>query len=378
MSNTKSPLEQALLEGQEIMKAARENAKEILASQLQPEIDKIVKESISEAKAEDKKVEETVSEDISSDVKPADDVVISNDEILTGEEDKEESNDAVNVVDMTTASDDDAVEVFKKLESNDEVEVKKDGDNVEITDGDDKYIVKMNENEECDDDIVYELDLSNYMEDETSTDVNDDEVIYEIEIDEESELDEIARTHDAGRSARLKGDQFFKYAKDRTRDGDPAHLHVHENEIKNLNESIKTKNTELTTIKEENESLKADLGKHKEALRTLKENITEVALYNSNLAYTNRLFCEHSTTKDEKINIIKRFDTVKSVDESKTLYKTISEELTSVKPNIEESIENKINKTVSPASSTITESVNSEDAELKRIKQLMSYSNKNR
>ena len=38
-----------------------------------------------------------------------------------------------------------------------------------------------------------------------------------------------------------------------------------------------------------------------------------------------RLFTEHSTTKQEKINILRRFDNVETIKESKDLYKTIKE-----------------------------------------------------
>ena len=53
----------------------------------------------------------------------------------------------------------------------------------------------------------------------------------------------------------------------------------------------------------------------------------KVAVFNSNLAYATRLFTEHSTTKQEKINILRRFDNVKSLKESKGLYKVIRENL---------------------------------------------------
>jgi len=39
------------------------------------------------------------------------------------------------------------------------------------------------------------------------------------------------------------------------------------------------------------------------------------------------LFTEHSTSKQEKINILRRFDSVDTIKESKKLYKFIKEEL---------------------------------------------------
>ena len=41
------------------------------------------------------------------------------------------------------------------------------------------------------------------------------------------------------------------------------------------------------------------------------------------MAYTTKLFTDHSTTKKEKLNILSRFDEVNSLKESKSLYKQI-------------------------------------------------------
>ena len=83
----------------------------------------------------------------------------------------------------------------------------------------------------------------------------------------------------------------------------------------------------------------------RQALTTFKDKLNEVGVFNSNLAYVTRLFTEHSTTKQEKINILKRFDGTKSLKDSKELYKVIKEELSQevAKPTktISESVEQK-------------------------------------
>jgi hypothetical protein len=48
---------------------------------------------------------------------------------------------------------------------------------------------------------------------------------------------------------------------------------------------------------------------------------------NSSLGNIIKLVTENSTTLEEKKNIIKRFDRVKTINEGKALYNTISEEL---------------------------------------------------
>ena len=62
----------------------------------------------------------------------------------------------------------------------------------------------------------------------------------------------------------------------------------------------------------------------REALKKFKNMLVETVVYNTNLSYVAKLFMEHATTKDEKISIIKRFDEVSSIKESKKLYKSIA------------------------------------------------------
>ena len=109
-------------------------------------------------------------------------------------------------------------------------------------------------------------------------------------------------------------------------------------------------------------------------MNVFRDKLNEVAIFNSNLAYATRLFTEHSTTKKEKINILRRFDDVESLKESKNLYRNITEEL--IKPegkSINEAVETKINKTVSTGSSTtLIESKTYENPQFLRMKDLMS------
>ena len=57
-----------------------------------------------------------------------------------------------------------------------------------------------------------------------------------------------------------------------------------------------------------------------------------MAVFNSNLAYTTKLFTEHTTTKKEKLNILSRFDEINSLKESKSLYKKLTSEFGTKRP----------------------------------------------
>ena len=124
---------------------------------------------------------------------------------------------------------------------------------------------------------------------------------------------------------------------------------------------------EVQVLREKNEE-------YRKALNVFRNKLNEVAVFNSNLAYATRLFTEHSTSKQEKINILKRFDGVESLKESKNLYKTIKDEL-SVKTSqpMNESIERKIENVQNTGSAVnLIESKTYENPQFMRMKDLMS------
>jgi predicted RNA binding protein with dsRBD fold (UPF0201 family) len=128
---------------------------------------------------------------------------------------------------------------------------------------------------------------------------------------------------------------------------------------------VESTNAEVSMLREKNEE-------YRKALNVFREKLNEVAIFNSNLAYATRLFTEHSTTKKEKINILRRFDGVETLKESKSLYKSIKDELTKG-DTITESVETKLNKQVSTGSSVnLIESKTYENPQFLRMKDLMS------
>ena len=130
---------------------------------------------------------------------------------------------------------------------------------------------------------------------------------------------------------------------------------------------VESTESEVNMLREKNEE-------YRKALNVFREKLNEVAIFNSNLAYATRLFTEHSTTKKEKINILRRFDNVETLKESKNLYKSIKDELSKTESTpINESVETKLNKSVSTGSSTtLIESKTYENPQFLRMKDLMS------
>jgi hypothetical protein len=130
--------------------------------------------------------------------------------------------------------------------------------------------------------------------------------------------------------------------------------------------TVESLDAEVNMLREKNEE-------YRKALNVFREKLNEVAIFNSNLAYATRLFTEHSTTKKEKINILRRFDDVETLKESKSLYRSIKDELgTTDTKSINESVGNKLNKTVTTGSSTtLIESKTYENPQFLRMKDLM-------
>ena len=83
------------------------------------------------------------------------------------------------------------------------------------------------------------------------------------------------------------------------------------------NESIKRK---ARAIFEENKQLKA-------IAEQIKDRLNDACVVNASLGKIIKLVTENSTTRDEKINIVNRFNNVKTINEGKELYETISNEL---------------------------------------------------
>jgi len=124
-------------------------------------------------------------------------------------------------------------------------------------------------------------------------------------------------------------------------------------------------------INEELEILRKQNGEYKKALMLFKDKLNEVALFNANLAHATRLFTENSTTKQEKLNILKRFDSISTITESKNLYSSIKTELDTAKPITEAAVEKITSSPQSSSTEILSEAKAYENPQFKRMKDLM-------
>jgi len=350
---------------------------------------------------------------------PEDNVIVKKDE--AGNINLKDGNDEYMIVGENEEEED--IEMFDALEEEDEI-----NEFFWEKDDEDEEDMKMSEefgddeNEESIDDIVSKVFDESYGQEE------DEEVVYEIEMDEESEMDEMDEYLEESKSTikpkgvgmgkpkfsynskpnqgkgfntKMKeapksvgtGKAKFEFKEGENLDGEFKETRgVKKTETKeaartygngsksgrglrkgitpnrNLEFPIKenTDAKELQMLREKNEE-------YRKALNIFRNKLNEVAIFNSNLAYATRLFTECTTSKQEKINILKRFDSVETIKESKSLYQTLKNEL-SVKTStpINESLESKLDKTHSTGSAVnLIESKTYENPQFLRMKDLM-------
>jgi hypothetical protein len=398
----KSILEQALLQVQTLEEAVKQNAKGILASTMKQELNDLLKESLEEEEKldpmgeqpEDETKPDEEEDDMSDDEATADDAEADdaeNDTDLDNEDptkgidsldseeggdefsadsesmddepsiDGEMSDDDDEVMDMTGASDDEVLKVFKAMKPEDGIVVKKDGNNVEMSTGEDDYIIKLDDEgigSEMEPDADNAGGLSDYDADNVEDDM--DEIVYEIELSEEDEKEE-------------EGDVKEIEATEAARTLSNPHGQKGASDHAGLESKKKYKAGSGVGINEEVETLKKQNAEYKKALVLFKEKLNEVAVFNANLAYSTRLFTEHSTTKQEKLNILKRFDSISTMSEAKVLFNTIKTELGS-KKTVTETVVEKISNTPSTSTSqeVLSEAKAYENPQFKRMKDLMS------
>jgi len=424
MAEKKSIYEGALLDIKVIQEALNANTKEILRSVAREEIDGLVKESLEEGGYEEEAVEDEIEGPESGDETESpegEEGDIEGDETdieIGGDESDEEDEESPEVgpeddqemgmgaddalagddLDMTDASDDDVIAIYKKLSGDDEIEIVGDEIHLNISEPG-EYIVKkgalgmdesmyesMDEtNEEYmeegwdsmeegyeEEGLTYEIAMdkdSTVMEDEEKEE-DDEEIVKEEDEDaeESANLEEfeaknrVQQNLAGGNLTKIKGPGAKQGAKFQ---GVQSESVSSKNVIIEAEVKYKKLLNEATQLKAENEDFR-------KALKKFRGMLVETVVFNSNLSYVTKLFMEHSTTKEEKKKIIQRFDEeVTNLKESKKLYKTIINELSSRKP-VNESIGSKIIKEVATSSSKqLNEATAYVDPSTQRIKDLI-------
>jgi len=422
MADKKTLVEEALLQMENLQEAITENAKGILASTMKEEISELVKESLKEEgvkksktklseqedildlddiEVEDEDGEDEMEgledlglEDLEMDSDNDEDLELGDEEMLMidlpGDELEVDDEEEVLLpldlpLDLTGSSDDDILKVFKAMGEDDGIIVTQDEEGITLKD------------DEAD--VEYEIRLESEENEEALSEMEEEEIVYEIEIGEENDEEEIGegQGYDDKEDERLgmkHGKIADKDLNSKKARRDDAHFETRESEGETKEGSVRSNvNGRHTNLKpdgfpkglmrpamRENKELKTEVQQlrekneeYRKALNIFKEKLNEVAVFNSNLAYATRLFTEHSTTKKEKINILRRFDGVETIKESKSLYKSVKEHLGGNEQTVvAESVQSKVQKSPSNGSANnLIESKTYENPQFLRMKDLM-------
>lgn len=305
-----------------------------------------------ETSDETEKVEEAPVE--ADDVESDGDEWTNFDDYKIGDDEGSEEYDFTNETNPDTL-----IKVFKLMKNDDQVSVVKDGEKVTIKDNenDTEYVIELDSEEDFDNDndlAMYESlgYTDNYQDedpieglsmDNSQKNTNDwhkgvptgtqkpwagkgnskpfgskTEKVFEITLNDEVDMEEpIEETYTRGavqdRSTTISNAREQQPARNKRQAG----KQVTTTTESPLSESLKKK---INAALLENKQLKETVAKVSAIMK-------EAVQVNVNLGHIVRLMVENSTTKAEKEDIVKRYNSVKTNDEAKALYESISAEL---------------------------------------------------
>ena len=392
-------LEETLAEIQELRKAVSENANHALKSTLKEELEEIVKNNLEEVIVSEELSDDMPGSDLPGDLDKAEEEEVlaiepedeeSEEEKPEGEEPEgeESEEDSEEVIDLTDESDEDVIKHFELMNPADEIEIIQTPEggvqiNINPEEGaeeESEEALETSEEEPTNDTVMFEpeeLEESNEVSEEPEVNmeeekIEEEEPVHEIEISEEdiASLAEINSNEEVVAEEEVAEEEI-----------EEENIMVDTKE-KELRESLvimrkkyqevvsenNKKTEELVGFKNLTEEFKGSEAEYKSAIKNLKSQLQEVALFSSNLTYAIKLITENSTTKDEKLEILNRFDNAENLNESREIFNSMQMQFGSNKIAAKQMVEEKIMETPkSSGSSKLNESTAYQDPQLSRI-----------
>ncbi len=145
----------------------------------------------------------------------------------------------------------------------------------------------------------------------------------------------------------------------------------------NENKKVTKKLNETKFDAKKSKNLSLEQQKLSEALVKYRNQLQEMAVFNTNLASVNNILVNESLalTAEDKKNVINQFKNVSTITESEETYKRVVAQMQTKKP-LDESIEEKVNDTIDPSSvktEKIVEQTAFKNSHVNKIKQMMEY-----
>lgn len=362
--NKTSILADTLADIKEIKEGIEKNANHVLKSTLKEDLEAIVRKGLNESEEDDDshESEETETEptdDIAGDI-PADQGSEDGEdtEVTTGDAGDLEIDPTAEpeVIDLTDKSDDEVIQHFSLMKPADEIEV------IQTPDGGVQINIKGAQSGGGGE------EMGGLPGEETPGDEFTDEPAPEETPGDESG-EETGEETETG-----EDDDENKpvYEITDTLQGSKEELHESlvktRMKVQGLMTENKNKTKELAEMTALVKGFKTQESEYKSAIKNLKGELMEVALFTSNLSYIVNLISENSTTKDEKLSIIKRFDNAKTLNESREIFNSLESLLNENKKTAKETIDEQVLKTPKTSgSSNLNESTAYKSPQITRM-----------
>lgn len=457
-NKNKKTVSDALLEMDKLSQQLKESSNATLSSLLSEAVKKYMTEAIEDAEEEEDDKEFSIEDDTTEDevemdnsseeeTEVEDEMSDMEDDSEEGEEASEEDENAEwsdfdefkvgeDTYDLSTGEkgDETLVKVYKLLQDEDQVVIKKDGDTVSLKDNETgaEYVIELGDDEPVEDEDEFEFEVeTDYNDEEDETMKESKENIFEIDLgytDNYQKKDPIqglsnAETSKSGKSwdeGAPKGTEK-PWAGETESKGEPFEETVNENDeildtttpvnqagvpgvdnaqnpvaenvtmpqrrkkVKQLSRQNQeapqvghhvSKNGEYKALEEKIQMLQKENREMKAIIPQIKKAMNESVLVNYKLGRIVKLISENATTRKEKVDIINRFnEEAKTIQETKSLYESIKRELNSeVKTNAETLLEGKTMASAEKAK--INETTVYQSNEIKEMLDFMKRMNK--
>jgi len=163
-------------------------------------------------------------------------------------------------------------------------------------------------------------------------------------------------------------------------DQSPEWVQEAKKKLGGLIEENKKLTKKVNETKKFRESMTTLVESYKSALEKYRNQLKEMAIFNTNLAHVNNLLVneELALTQEDKIKIINEFKKVDSITTSQNKYKAFLSEMKEGKKTLTEAIETKVGASIQPSSKqkldeVVEKTAYENDEHIKRMKKLIEY-----
>ena len=227
------------------------------------------------------------------------------------------------------------------------------------------------------------------MIDETDDEISDADVMAVLgapAMEEQEEVDEAhGVTYGNRRNTVGRHTPAPEYLSQGELDQSPEYVKESKQKISSLINENKSLTKKLNETKKYKQSVTTLVEQYKSALEKYRNQLKEMATFNTNLAHVNNLLVNESLalTQEDKIKIINEFKKVDTIAESQKKYKEFLTEMKGSRKTLTESIEGKVSASVAPSSKQKLEEAKevtayANDAHINKMKRLIEYVEKTR